>query len=956
MTGFRQLRSPILIGRDELVRMADAGLADASAGRGSFILLAGEAGLGKSRLIREIEEQAEAAGFHVVQGAVAPQDRDLPAASVLDLARTMIRTAFFAGLGRDLLDMIDAAVLERRPRRQLVHQVVDALGAALTAPTVLSFDDLQWTDDLSLEILAELARVARDRPLLLVAAYRSDELLPGSLLRDWRARLLTQRFAEELRLEPLSLDETGALAGQIIGTGGPAHPSVVRALYGRTDGVPLHIEELLGALNVPADSRSILDMAIPETLEDAVLQRMAQRSPEAQAAARAGSVIGRCFVPEVLAQLMDVEPESLDAPLRELVDHHVLLQPGERGLYDYCHQVLRDALYAGIDERERRRLHARAAECGRNLEGASEIHASLHYERAGLRSEAFRSALPAARDAARLSLHREALVLFRRAVQNMPDEVPVGEQATILLECATEAAAIEENDLAVAMGADARARFLAAGDALGATQALYALLGIERREANPLSRRLTSIEAALGEAQGLPDGPEAEQIRGLIWIERAQAAFDGLDLEGARSALTAAEQVAAPSDDPVLAYNVASLAGMIEAVSGAQAEGLDQAGQAALDARLGGFEDVGVTAYRNAAYVAARLNDTDRARAWIDEGLRYADSIEQSHCAHVMRSTGGLVAWLDGRWDDAERFGRDSLAETGCAQGSGMARWVLGYVALGRGDLDVARQQLELALEFGRRSEIPDFELAALWGLAELEVVGGRPSQAVELTQGGLELALASGEMGRFVPFVVTGVRARIEAGQPAGAARFAQAATNHLGGLASAAPALDHARGLVALAAGSLASARTNLEQASQGWDTVGRAWEAAWARLDLAGALRRSHRRVEAAEALLDARRRAEGLSSRPLLDRIATLDRLLRSHAVADESWRPLTVREFEVARLIAEGWTNAEIAPELNISRRTVAAHVEHVLAKLGLRRRAEIAAWVATVSPASRAAG
>ena len=97
-----------------------------------------------------------------------------------------------------------------------------------------------------------------------------------------------------------------------------------------------------------------------------------------------------------------------------------------------------------------------------------------------------------------------------------------------------------------------------------------------------------------------------------------------------------------------------------------------------------------------------------------------------------------------------------------------------------------------------------------------------------------------------------------------------------------------------------------------------------------------------------LADARRRAQDLLSRPLLERIAGLERQSRGHTSVDEPWRPLTIREFEVARLIGAGRTNAEIAAELTIAPKTVSAHVEHVLAKLDMRRRAEVATWVASV--------
>src|SRR5665811_2630419 len=124
-----------------------------------------------------------------------------------------------------------------------------------------------------------------------------------------------------------------------------------------------------------------------------------------QAAARAGAVIGRCFVPDVLAGIMDVPPEALESPLQELVDSFVLDPPGLRGLYDFRHQLLRDALYSTIPTWERRRFHARAGEFGARLEGASEIHASVHYERAGLRREAYEAAVCLASEAGAFVVH-----------------------------------------------------------------------------------------------------------------------------------------------------------------------------------------------------------------------------------------------------------------------------------------------------------------------------------------------------------------------------------------------------------------------------------------------------------------------------------------------------------------------------------------------------------------------
>jgi DNA-binding CsgD family transcriptional regulator len=944
--------SPVLIGRDDLLDLAVRRIEEVAAGRGQFLLLAGEAGIGKSRLVNAVDTKARAAGFHTAGGFLAPQDRDVPAASFLDMARSMTRYEPWVELGQQLLELADEFVTAPRPqRRALILRTVDLIAASLDTPTMLAFDDLQWADDLTLETLTELARATRAAPLLLVGVYRTDELPPDALLREWRSRLLTQRTAEEARLEPLTLEQTALMTTLILDTGLPAPRDVAAAVYERTDGVPLHIEELLGAIagGERIDGRAIRDAGVPDTLEDAILQRIRRLSPEAQAVARSGAVIGRCFVPDVLAGIMDVPVDTLDAPLRELLDEHVLEPPGLRGLYDFRHQVLRDVLYRTLAEGERRRLHARAGEFGRELEGASEIHASVHYERAGLTGQAFRSALQGARVASRLSSHREAFDLYRRAVANLPHDLPVAERAEIFAAFSREAAAIEENDLCAWAAREARDLYDAAGDPIAATEQTVMSTNVARRDARPVAERLAAIESARIEAEALPAGSRTSGVVAALMVELAYASMEALDLDAARTAIEAARDAGRDGDDEEAVLWAESLDAVLDALNGRVSEGLDRLEAIAREARDRGFEDGGVTAYRDGAVTAARVMDYPRAARLIDEGMRYADAIDQSHCAHVMAATGALVAWADGRWDEAVALGRGVLADRGCQRARIMARWPIGYAAMTRGDRAAAVEHLETAEAAGETIGGPDLVLAASWGLAELDVVCGDQERAIDRSQRAYELAKLSGERARFAPFVVTGVRARIAAGRPADAERwFADAAALLTGFWAS--PVLDHASGLIALAAGTLGPAHAMLERAAVGWGVRGRLWEGLWARLDLAGCQMRLGRIAEAREHIADVRTKAEHLLSPALTARVEELEGLNRHRAAEEPAWRPLTVREYEVARLIASGMTNGEIAHELSISPRTASAHVEHILAKLDVGRRTEIASWVATVQP------
>ena len=730
MSRVTPLLCPLLVGRDDLLDLADRRLADAAERRGQFLLLAGEAGIGKSRFLRAVGRKAAARGFAVVEGALAPQDRMVPGALIGDLARTMQGIPAFAELGHDLLGLTLAPEgSEPRSRRLLVVDMVDRIAEALDLPAMLGFEDLQWADDLSLEIVAELARRIRDRPVLLVGTYRTDELPTGTILREWRARLLTQRMAEEARLTPLTFDQTALMTTLILATGLPAPREVAAAVYERTDGIPLHIEELLGALGDEArvDGRAIREATVPPTIEDAVLARFEQLSPEGRAVAQAGAVIGRCFVPGVLAGIMDLPIDALDAPLAELVDQAFLDPPWPGGLYDYRHQLLRDVLYRTVPRSTLRRLHARAGEFGAQLQGASEIHASAHFERAGLRVDAFRTALSGARAAAGLSSHREACELYRRAVDNMPETLDPAEQGALYEAYAGEAAAIELHEAAEEATGLARDRYLEAGRTLDAARQLDWLASLARREARPVHVRMALISRGLAELEPLSATAERETARSSLLSEQALAQLDAMDIGAARDSADHASSAAQRAGDGVAAMDAESIHGMLDVLHGDVDAGLGRIERIAQDAREAGFEDVGVTAYRNAVTTALRVMRYHSAEASLSEGLRYANAIEQSHCRHVMGAAAALVDWAGGRWDGALGGGEQELANRGCSRGAIGAQVAVGLVAMGRGEFDRARSLLDEARTAGEQSGTVDLILPALWGLAETDLLADAP-------------------------------------------------------------------------------------------------------------------------------------------------------------------------------------------------------------------------------------
>jgi ATP/maltotriose-dependent transcriptional regulator MalT len=277
------------------------------------------------------------------------------------------------------------------------------------------------------------------------------------------------------------------------------------------------------------------------------------------------------------------------------------------------------------------------------------------------------------------------------------------------------------------------------------------------------------------------------------------------------------------------------------------------------------------------------------------------------------------------------------------------AQYVLGYLAAGRGDWDAAASLLTEALAQGEQMAEVQRLSPPLWGLAEAARCQGDYAGALALCERGYTASADVTDAAYLYPYLLTGVRAHLALGDAAAAGTWAGRVGEVLAGRAipGTLPAAGHARGLILLATGDVPAAQRALAEAAASWQARNRFWEGTWAQLDLAEAAARARRRGEAARLIDEVRTSAAAAGAATLATAAARLAGQLDGGRPA-EPWHPLSAREFEVARLVAAGQTNPQIAAQLYLATKTVSAHVSHILTKLGAARRSEIAAWCATI--------
>ena len=912
-------------------------------GRPAVVLIEGEAGIGKTRLLAGVLEDARGRGMQVAAGRAEELERTRPFG--------LVAAAF--GCVRSSPDPRRAAIAALLATRGgdrgpitvtsdpgLRFRAVDAFAdlaeeLALAGPLVIGVDDLQWADPSSLLTLAAVSRRLAYLPVALIGCLRPSPRIPeldrlAGLLLDAGGRILAVRGLTERAVAELVAEAVAAVPG----------PGLLAGISGAA-GNPLFVTELLGALaqegaiETAGGRAEVAEVTLPPTLRLTILRRLSFLSEDSLQALRAASILGSSFTVTELSVTMARPALELSVVLAEGIAGRVLEEYG--AVIRFRHDLIRDAIYEDLPLSVRRGLHR---EAGRRLArtGAPALQVAEQLARGAGQgdAEAIGWLTRAAREAAARSPDVAADLLERAAGLMAPADPGrdrlLAERASSLMVSGRNADALAacrsllDRDLDPQV--DGPVRICLGRALLAQGQVRDALRELEQAGSSP----------AL---------PGAERAAAWAWAGFARMSLGDLD-GAAASAEQARSAAAAAADHLTVSVAMTTLARVSES-RGHLRDALqitDEAMHLADESpgRLGHRYPIRATR----GHILIELGRPEEARSALGAGMRISEEIGVRWPLLLYQGFLALERFITGEWDDAiaeleASFELADEIQTVVARAHG----ILSLISLHRNDLSRAEEAADAAARDLARWGPGYLTTWAAWPRALIQEAGGELGQALATMTGAwdtcarlglaldypavgadlVRLALASGDIGRArdASAAVTEVAARNEVPWMTGAALRCQGLIEDdaeiLQAAAGACAGGSRPLGL-ALAcedAGAAFARQGRLDRARPLLDQALGIYERLGAARDLA--------RAEATLREAGIRRGRRGTRGRPQI------------------GWASLTPAEHAVAGLVAEGLSNPQIGERLYISRRTVQTHLAHMFAKLDIATRAQLAADV-----------
>jgi DNA-binding CsgD family transcriptional regulator/tetratricopeptide (TPR) repeat protein len=964
-----RVTSTRLVGRSAELADLRGLLDEAAAGRPGIVFVGGESGVGKTRLLTELERASEES-VQVLHGeCLELGEGELPYAPLVGALRPLARehdpvlAALPEGARAELATLLPELQAPGPPAGdqgrlfEALLGLLDRLGRR--EPVLLALEDIHWADRSTSAFLTFLGRALAEERVLVVATYRTDELHRRHPLRPLLAQLERAPRARRIELAPLSRDELAQALEDI--SGRPPEPGLIDRLYARSEGNPLFAEELLAA---GADGRG----ALPATLRDALMLRVERLSADAQDVLRLLATAGRADH-GLLADAGALDARALREAVRETVAGHIVVV-GSGDRYEFRHALLREVVHDDLLPGERAELHLALAHALEQRAAASGdgawVSAAIahHFHEAGDQPAALQAAIVAGGEAERVRAAGEAAAQYGRALELWPRVAD-----------AERHAGVDHVEVLVRAG---RARFMQGDDA----------------------RSLPLLEAASDEVDAAADPRRAAAVLGELarvqWgLGRGEAsrstlndalALLGGDGESSVRATLLAEQVRILM---LQGRHRETLEASVEALRMAEAAG-DEAVRGNLLNRRGsvlialGEHDAGMAALREAIAVARRTGRADHlSMGYVNlaDALHQAGRSAEAHaiCCEGLREVTGddrSARWVvveaaeieidRGDWASAS----ERLTPQHFRAGHGLVNEQLrvAQLAAGRGEDEVARTLLEECERWLVNSLEPPFIAATGILRAELDRRAGDLAAARAAVEDALDrIEYCSEDLARLSAVSAAGVAVEADAAERARDLHDADAERT---ALAAAAMMLDRVRAtvedgrpveaahlLTAEAEGDRAAGEPAAERwatAAEAWDALERPYPAAEARWREAEAHVVAGRREAAERALAAAIATADRLGAAWLAGEaqgLAARARLQVSNGEQPTAAEPpdglepfgLTPRERQVLELLAGGATNRQIGQTLFMAEKTASVHVSRILSKLDVRSRTEAAA-------------
>ncbi len=971
---------PVSIGREAPLRAVIERLDRAMAGHGTVLLLGGNAGVGKSRLLRELKNEVATREVRVIEGRCSSTESSVPYAPLMNALRFRIergegeQVARILGPLRTILTPnfpqlaanVSATVPGRRAGKQpaeampdktserpfeLIFSVLERL--AQEEPLLLILEDIHWADQTSLELLHHIAHRAPPTRLLLIATYRSDELFATHPLRRLLGALARDRVGDELKLEPLSLDDTTDMLRQMLGKEPDA--AFATAIWKRSEGNPFFVEELLSSaaeqetLEPTAEAATIMDRArLPENVSEAIMARIRALGPRAIEVLSAAAVIGRTFEFDDLRSVVGASEEELTDVIELAMTHQILREEkgtdGER--LSFAHALMQETVYQSIISRRRRILHRQTASA---LAARPSRHTptrldqlAYHFRLGGDHEQAHEYARKAGDEAVRLRAWDDASEHYEHALASLEHVADNGERSADLLE---RLAGVAWRQSRATSGKQYAEEALRLRRSLGQPEDMARLLrriaSLQVTEGDMASAAET-LDEALQLLGKIPNSPEL----GPIYDDLGRLSLAAGDHTRAESLLVQGLSLASrdsESGEEVLAFvSLAELSVMSGHVTTGVTQ-LDVALSMLQEARLP-FERL-TRVYVSGVRTLLIAHEYTRALQWAEAASMLCQRQGVVGLDALFRAFRAVTLTITGEPEDTLSEASAAVAElreAGRAELRDALR-VLGFVHRARGELDAARSAYEEAIVPG--------EGGTPVGLALVALAEGKTNEAAADLEAAL-MAVSPDQPLLYRLLLPYAVEALIAIGRVHDAAQLVDNAAELSDSHAGAAQ-LFHSEGLVLLARGQSSKAMDALSKAAQIWEALGNRLE--FRRVTLV--LLEANLAAGDSDAGLSLGRMLLQDSAQPLLPRERELvRRLLRRAGVrtpagarpsrdtnGDETEKsPLTQREQAVLVEVAKGRTNREIAEVLGIAEKTVSVHVSHILAKLGCRTRTQAA--------------